>query len=202
MPQHQVLSDNLHEIIIGSMLGDLTAEKKNIKSNTRLHFKQSIINKVYIDHLYELFKEFCGSPPKIMSKFDNRPNKMKEYGAIKFVTLSLPCFNLYRELFYNSEGKKIIPSNIAELLTPQGLAYWVMDDAYKFRKGFYISTESFSLSENELLVEILTDKFGLNCSIHPHTNGHRIYIKGSSRDKLIQLIKPYLLEHFYYKVDL
>jgi hypothetical protein len=40
-----------HEIIIGSMLGDLSAERKNPKSNTRLQFKQSIINKAYIEHL-------------------------------------------------------------------------------------------------------------------------------------------------------
>ena len=36
---------NLNEIIIGSMLGDLTAEKPGINSNTRLQFKQSIQNR-------------------------------------------------------------------------------------------------------------------------------------------------------------
>jgi len=49
------LSNLQHEIIIGLMLGDLTAEKKNINSNTRLHFKQSFKNKEYIDHLYNIF---------------------------------------------------------------------------------------------------------------------------------------------------
>ncbi len=78
----------LHEILVGSMLGDLTAEKNNIRSNTRLHFKQSIINREYVEHLYSLFQDYCGSPPKTMSKLDSRPDKMKEYGAIKFVTLS------------------------------------------------------------------------------------------------------------------
>ena len=84
------------------MLGDLTAEKPGINSNTRLQFKQSIKNKLYIEHLYSLFQEFCGSKPLILSNFDSRANKMKEYTAIKFQTLSLPCFNKYRELFYNS----------------------------------------------------------------------------------------------------
>ena len=56
-----VLSPFQKEILIGMMLGDLTAEKKNINSNTRLHFKQSLKNKEYIDHLYEIFKDFCGS---------------------------------------------------------------------------------------------------------------------------------------------
>jgi hypothetical protein len=96
----------LKEKIIGCMLGNLTAERKNLKSNTRLQFKQSTINEVYIRYLYSLFKEFCGSEPKIMSKFDSRPTKLKEYHAIKFQTLSLPCFNSFREMFYNSDGKK------------------------------------------------------------------------------------------------
>jgi LAGLIDADG DNA endonuclease family len=58
-----------------------------------------------------------------MSKFDTRISKNKTYNAIKFQTLSLPCFNIYIELFYNSEGKKILPANIKELLTIKGLAY-------------------------------------------------------------------------------
>ena len=49
------LSTELEEIIIGLMLGDLFAEKRNPNSNTRLQFKQSNKNKVYIDHLYSLF---------------------------------------------------------------------------------------------------------------------------------------------------
>jgi len=199
---HLILPAVLHDIIIGSLLGDITVEKRNEKSNARIHFKQSIINKAYIDHLYSLFQEFCGSPPKIMSKFDSRPNKMKEYSSIKFLTLSLPCFNIYRELFYNSEGVKVLPPNLEELLSERGLAYWIMDDGYKFRKGLYISTESFSLVENQFLVKILNNKFGLDCSVHPTTNGPRLYIHSTSRDKLIELVKPYFIEHFYYKLDL
>ena len=113
----------LHEIIIGSLLGDLTAERPNIKCNTRLQFKQSLINEKYINHMYNLFQIYCGTGPLNMFKFDNRVNKNKTYYAIKFQTLSLPCFNIYKELFYNSEGKKILPKNIEDLLTPIGLAY-------------------------------------------------------------------------------
>jgi len=120
---HLQLSPELTEIIVGSLLGDLCAERKNLNSNTRLQFKQSTINEVYIRSLYSLFKEFCGSEPKILSKFDSRASKFKEYQAIKFQTLSLPCFNLFREMFYNSEGIKIVPSNLGELLSPRGLAY-------------------------------------------------------------------------------
>ena len=197
---HLELSNELNEVIIGSMLGDLTAEKPSLNSNTRLQFKQSLKNRLYIEHLYLLFQEFCGSKPLIMSKFDNRPNKMKEYSSIKIQTLSLPCFNKYRELFYNQEGIKYIPSNLE--LTERGLAYWIMDDGYNSVSGFYLCTESYSINDHQILIELLRNKFNLKSSVHKTTNGNRLYIHGSSKDDLLQLIKPYLLSHFYYKFNI
>jgi hypothetical protein len=96
-------------------------ERINKNSNPRLQFKQSTINELYVHHLYSLFKSYCGSKPITLSRFDDRPHKMKEYSSIKFQTLSLPCFN--RDLFYNSEGVKFIPYNLEQLLTVKGLAY-------------------------------------------------------------------------------
>ena len=92
------------------------------QGSARLQFKQSTVNSIYIEHLYSIFKEFCGTSPKVMSYFDSRPNKNKIYNSIKFQTLSLPCFNKYKELFYN-ENIKIIPLNLEELLTARGLAF-------------------------------------------------------------------------------
>lgn len=120
---HLVLPVGLQEVVIGSILGDLGVERPNPKCNTRLQFKQTNKNIEYITHLYSLFQEFCGTPPKFMSRFDERPNKMKEYGSVKFNTLSLPCFNIFRETFYNLDGVKIIPFQLGELLTARGLAY-------------------------------------------------------------------------------
>ena len=199
---HLELKPELEEIIIGTMLGDLFAERPNMKSNARLQFKQSIKNEPYIYHLFSLFKDYCHYEPLIMSKFDSRPNKMKKYSSIKFQTLSLPCFNKYKELFYNLDGIKCIPDNLEELLTVQGLAYWIMDDGYKYNKGFYISTESFTLIENHTLAKILKNKFNLKCGVHKYTNGYRIYIFSISNKILLDLIKPYLLSHFYYKFNL
>lgn len=149
------LNTELIEIIIGLMLGDLFAEKRNPNSNTRLQFKQSIKNKVYIDHLYSLFKEYCNSEPKVISSIDNRPGKKELNISIKFWTQSLPCFNKFRELFYDNSGKKYIPLNLEEIITVKSLAYWVMDDGYKSSKGFYFCTESYTLDDNYKLSQIL-----------------------------------------------
>ena len=117
------LNAELKEIIIGLMLGDLFAEKINPNANTRLQFKQSIKNKVYIDHLYSIFKDYCNSEPKETSSIDKRPGK-KEYNiSIKFWTQSLPCFNLFRELFYDESGIKFIPLNLEQIITARSLTY-------------------------------------------------------------------------------
>jgi hypothetical protein len=36
---------------------------------------------------------------------------------------------------------KIVPSNIASMLTPSGLAYWIMDDGYWDGKTIKLCTE-------------------------------------------------------------
>jgi len=77
-----------------------------------------------------------------------------------------------------------------------------MDDGYKSAKGFYFCTESYTLEENNLLKEMLKRKFNLDCGVHKHTNGHRLYVFSGSKDKLLELIKPYLIPHFGYKFNL
>ena len=175
------LSTDLKEIIIGLMLGDLFAEKINPNSNTRLQFKQSIKNKVYIDYLYNIFKEYCNSEPKETSSVDKRPGKKEFNVSIKFWTQSLPCFNQFRELFYDQSGKKIIPFNLEEIIAARSLAYWVMDDGYKSANGFYFCTESYSLDDNYKLSKILKNRFNLDCGVHKHTNGHRLYVFSISK---------------------
>lgn len=187
------------------MLGDLYAERIKPQSNTRLQFKQSNKNKVYIDHLFFLFKDYCNSKPKITSSVEERPGKKELNVSIKFWTLSLPCFNKFRELFYDNSGKKFIPFNLEENITARSLAYWAMDDGYKSTSGFYFCTESYTLEDNLKLAfrcpGILKIKFSLECGIHKHSNGCRLYVFSSSKNRLLELVKPYLINHFYYKFD-
>jgi len=51
---------------------------------------------------------------------NNRTNKT--YSTISFTTMQLPCFNVFKEMFYTL-NVKIVPNNIYELLTPKGLAF-------------------------------------------------------------------------------
>ena len=129
------------------MLGDLFAEKIKPRSNTRLQFKQSIKNEIYIDLLYSLFNNYCNSSPKVTISVDKRLGKREINISKKIWTLSLPCFNKFRELFYDSNGVKYIPNNLEDFITARSLAYWIMDDGYKTTSGFYLCTESYNPKE-------------------------------------------------------
>lgn len=115
------LSSDLKEILIGLILGDLFIEKPKACINVRLVFKQGAVHTEYLQHLYELFGDFCGMDPKIPAQSpDKRTGKI--YESIRFFTFSLPCFLEFYNLFYIS-GKKVVPSIIGDLLTPMSLAY-------------------------------------------------------------------------------
>jgi len=107
-------------------LGDGHVQKRSQIGNSRFIYAQSSLRKHhlnYFNHVLELFKPYISKDYIIKDKpfTDKRTNVT--YSSVHFATLSLPCFNHYRDLFYNSENLKIVPSNINNLLTPIGLAY-------------------------------------------------------------------------------
>ena len=131
---------------------------------------------------------------------NNRTKKI--YSALSFTTMQLPCFNEFRELFYVS-NVKTVPNNIYELLTPKGLAFWIMDDGSKKGKGLHISVYGFSNEDVDKLMYVLQDKFNLRCSIHYNRdNKPRIFIFKESMEKLITLVKPYFISEMLYKLGL
>ena len=137
------------------------------KANARLVFRQGYKNASYLLHLYDLFQEYVLTPPKISTVKDKKNGNLRY--NLSFATLALPCFNELYELFYTSTadttGKKIIPSNISDLLTPVSLAYWIMDDGSFTGSGLKLHTNAFSIEELNILKEALEKNFGLIATI-------------------------------------
>jgi LAGLIDADG DNA endonuclease family len=76
-----------------------------------------------------------------------------------------------------------------------------MGDGAKRNKGIILCTDSFSLKEIILLMNILKIKFDLNCTIHKDNNKYRIFFNKHSLNKLIPHIKPYFDDTFLYKIN-
>ena len=98
----------------------------------------------YFNHILELLKPYLSKDLKLKERSftDNRSNI--KYSSVQFATLSLPCFNYYKDIFYNSDNLKIVPKNIQNLLTPRGLAYWIMEDGSLQNKGLHLNTYGFT----------------------------------------------------------
>ena len=105
-------------------------------------------------------------------------------------------------MFYLANVKKV-PNNTHELLTPRGLAFWIMDDGSRQGSGLHISVYAFTNEDVDIIMFTLQDKFNLKCSIHYNRhNKPRIYIFKESMDNLITLLKAYFIKEMLYKLGL
>jgi hypothetical protein len=76
-----------------------------------------------------------------------------------------------------------------------------MGDGAKRNKGVVLCTDSFTLKEVILLINILIIKFDLKCTIHNDANKYRIFINKKSLNKILVHIKPHFTKNFLYKIS-
>lgn len=132
-------------MLVGLLLSDGHISKRGLNQNARFHFSQSgktekteFFNKVLESLISLCTKEYKPYSSEIK---DNKTNKV--YNQITLVTMQLPCLNVLHNAFYKSVNlnlpssayglhseskgilryKKIVPSNISDLLTYEALAY-------------------------------------------------------------------------------
>ena len=202
--------------LIGNLLGDghLRFTHKDLngkpKLNTNALYAMTLKNKDYIYHLWKnIYSSICtNTGPRPWPN----PNTGKPITQYTFNTKSLPSLTLLHSQWYEwSEFKqkfiKIVPINIGELLTPIGLAHWIMDDGYIHGNGLILATESFSLNEVELLKTVLESKFDLKVTIQNRKTsagieGNRLRISSKSHDKLLAVTSSYFIPSMNYKLGL
>ena len=113
------------------------------------------------------------------------------------------CFNYYRDLFYKN-GKKEVPKNLGEILTPLGLAYWICDDGSynKDSNRIIIATNSYELEEVDLILEVLNKNFNLICYKYKVNKGYIVVIPSRSLNQLQLLLKPIMPKMMKFKLGL
>jgi hypothetical protein len=183
------------------MLGDGHIAKRSLTGNCRLTYRQSNRDdrRPYFFHVFSFFIEFCTQLYTPLISKSGLATSGKPLYAISFSTMALPIFNVVHSLFY-IDKTKIAPLNIYELLTPIGLAFWIMDDGSRQNKGLHLSVYGYDSESVDRLLNVLQNKFNLKCTIHKHTSGPRIYIWEESMDNLRQLVRPFIIESMTYKI--
>ena len=125
--------------------------------------------------------------------------------ALQLFQRSMPCLTLLHYLFYPA-GKKVILSNIYDLLTPVALANLILGDGQTSRHGLVLCRNSFLIKDVVRLMNVLIIRYRLECNIREYrrTNGKlekMIYIRHGSMPLLRTIVKPYMHPSMLYKID-
>ena len=202
----RILKDNLvlsklqKEILVGLLLGDGCLESTKNSQVARLKVDQSLKQAEFVEWLYEVFKDFVHTPPRLKQIFRSD----KRYSELVFNTLTHKSFKHFYNLFY-PKGKKLVPESIYKILSSKGLAVWFMSDGSVKSKeclGRILNTQSFTRPDIERVLTVLRDKFNLNVSIRTQKDGLQIYISAKSAEVLNKLLKDKILPFFQYKLPI
>lgn len=87
------------EILFGTLLGDASLQTYTKGKTYRARFLQSDSHVEYLKHLYDIFKDYCGTEPKLQI---TKQNHKRWY----FNTLTNPDLLEFGKIFYKE--KKIL----------------------------------------------------------------------------------------------
>jgi len=184
------LSNQAEQVLIGSMLGDGSMQKRGNSIN--YIEKHGINQKEYLIWKKKYFDRF----------FKTKLSYTKDNKAIYFITNSSLLLKQYHQLFYpNGKGHKIVTEEILNKLKPLGIAIWFMDDGGRNRKTSFIAT-------NKNFVDLISKWFKKKYKIvgwiqkDKKQNGASFSLNAKSNTIFIKIIKPYIQKSMSYKIEL
>lgn len=178
-------------VLIGTILGDGHLRISNI--NAYGDFAHSLKQKEYALNKYDILKNIC-FPPKEESFIDKRSNKTYNRIHVRFSASSY-LTDIYKMTY--KEKKKIISKEILSEFNEISLAYLFMDDGYKVRDGYAISTNCFDTESLINLKQLFNDKFDIDFSIW---KSHIVYIPVRYAKKFKSIVSPYIIDSMLYKL--
>lgn len=201
-------------IFIGILLGDAQIRKINsFKNNARVIFKQSIINFPYLWFVYMELFPYCASYPKLsitkirsFQSLENNSNQDEQtrviwnkYYSVVFGTRNYPFLNELYEMFINN-GKKRVPVTIFNELNPVALAHWIMCDGAWTHNGLTLCTDSFTIKDVVILMNVLLIKYNIISSLDKAAGHPRIYIGSKEIHKLKNIVHEHIIPFSRYKL--
>lgn len=193
------LSEIQRSILVGTLLGDAYLEPRGKAPTFRYIFSQKKSQQVYVEHVFSHFSTWCSKAPAIAKTGIDKDGKITE--SCYFKTCTHPSFSFYANQFYSFNGNKVVPKLLHKWLSPRALAYWFMDDGSRLKNyGYILNTQNFSLKEQEILADALGRRHRLEVNIHKDRSKYRLYITVKSKDAFRDLIKPFIIPSFEYKL--
>lgn len=187
-----VFSHDLHQLILGSMLGDASLRKSG---QTTAYFREehSPAQKDYVEWKRQLFGELA----RKAHEAENR------YG---FETVPLTSFARLKSLFYRENGRyKHLNERALRQLTAFSLAVWYQDDGSlqddngkRTRNAIYFHKADDAT--REMVASVIKELFGLDVSVYATNSSSVIMFVGENAVKFEELIAPYVHPSMAYKL--
>lgn len=189
-----MLSQRQKELIIGSLLGDGYLEKRG--ESVRFVFCQSERRRFYVEWKYRLLKNLASEPIKRYEYVEKRTGR--KYSFYIFKTLTHPWFKKLYGKFYQNE-RKVVPEDIKHMFTPFVVAVWYMDDGSLSKGAPVFNTHIYSVGDQFKLLRALR-KFYIVANLNRDRGSHRIRVLKRCAARFANLVRPYTLPEFLYKL--
>ena len=189
------LTNDQEQMILGSLLGDLSISMTHKGHNCRLAIVHSEKQKELFNKKVEILGEFMGSYKLYIAKPDKRTGNC--YSTYRGNSKAHKVFNDLYTLLYHNGHKTITVEYLKRINSPIALAFWFMDD------GTYngaIATNCFTVNEVELIQQWLLEKWQISTTYSLHKNQPILRIRSCSRQKFDSLIRPFMVSSMYYKL--
>lgn len=206
---HNILFDG-YDILLGFLLGDGSLSKNSQKYKQVYRFSKNhgLNQKDYC--------QFCANLFNVgLSK-----NRISGFTGKEITGLTSKSFFIDKDFLssmYGENNKKRISPEIEQYFTVRTLATWFMDDGSNKKytedgSSIQIHTQGFNYEENEILVNILKNKFDIDAKIKKYKkkkyNDDNVYtyyyilnINNENGQKLQNLIKEYIHPNMQYKLN-
>jgi transposase len=181
------------QIIIGSLLGDMSLKMPKDSIHASGDFAHSLKQENYCKYIESELSNFC-SKGFYKSYIDKRTNKRYDQYYV-YMKASEYLTTLYYKFYPN--GKKIVPKDLLYSLDGLGLAIWFMDDGYKSDSTYHLSTNCFSVEDLKVIIEFFKIKFNITAT---YNKSHVIRIASKSANIFKNLIKDFIHEDCLYKL--
>jgi hypothetical protein len=195
--------EQLEQFIRGSLLGDgWLSPQKTSKTMSYMAFTHSTKQLDYLKWKRNFLESF-GILCKMRTYTHKSPRyKSGECISHSFTSRSHPLFSEYRQKYYGENGKGVNREDV-EKLDDFGLAIWYMDDGNIWNRKnrsscITINTQSFTKEDILFLIDLLKRKWEIISTYNKSDNTIRVSSK--SCEKLIEIVRPYILECFKYKM--
>lgn len=194
-----VLNDDVIAFLRGSVLGDGRVGVLN-SGSLRYSFTQSSKHRDYFDVVKGILGDlYCSE----------RVGK-SGYGGKDILSITSRVCDTFKDIFSSLfvDSKKKITREYLDSLTPLSIAVWYMDDgslnhSYGKEKSISLSTHAYSKEENETIIEYFKDVYDIQFKLYYDKRCGRYSIGAScmeDRHKFLELVSPYVIDLFQYKL--